>query len=143
MRLSRVGQILGGQKVLHRNISTRLDLVTLASDGISKAALMRLADYLGLSIGQIAVLLPITERTIQRYSSRKPFSRVVSEHILQIAEVAARGVEVFADRKNFLSWLDSPNPALAGNTPRSLLASRFGTELILDELGKIEHGVFS
>lgn len=143
MGLSRIGQILGGPAVLHRRISTRMDLVALGSEGVSKGALMRLAEYLGLSVSQMAALLPVTERTIQRYSSRKHFNRMVSEQILQIAEVAARGVEVFSEKENFIAWLHSPNPALAHNTPGSLLASRFGTELVLDELGRIEHGVFA
>jgi len=141
MRLSRVGQILGGPKVLRRKIATRMDLVTLGNDGVSKAALLQLADFLGLSIGQIATLLPVTERTIQRYPWNRNFSRVVSEQIIQIAEVAARGSEVFSDKDGFLAWLDLPNPALAGATPRSLLASRFGSQLVLDELGRIEHGI--
>ena len=141
MKLSRVEQILGGQKVLRHKLSTRLDMVTLGHFGVSKLALLRLADYLGLTLGDMATLLPVTERTIQRYTSGKHFSRVVSEHILQIAEVAARGTEVFGDREQFLLWLNHQNPALAHSTPRSLLASRFGAELILDELGRMEHGV--
>ena len=143
MRLSQLVQILGGQKVLRREIATRLDLVALGHKGIPKAALLQLTEFLGLSVAQIAALLPVTERTIQRYPMNKNFSRVVSEQIIQLAEVAARGVEVFADRESFLAWLDAPNPALQGHTPRSLLASRFGSELVLDELGRIEHGVFA
>jgi len=143
MRLFRVGQILGGQKVLRRNLTTRMDLVALGNVGVPKAALLQLAEFLGLTVGQMAALLPVAERTIQRYPRSKNFNRAISEQIIQIAEVAARGVEVFSDRQSFLAWLGSPNPALAGATPRSLLASRFGSELVLDELGRIEHGVFA
>ena len=143
MLLSRVVRILGGRKVLRRSISTRLDMVALGSHGISKLALLRLADYLGLSVSEMACLLPVTERSIQRYAPSKHFNRMVSEHILQIAEVAARGTEVFGDRELFLSWLNHQSPALAHCTPHSLLASRFGAELVLDELGRMEHGVVS
>ncbi|MFX0194763.1 MAG: antitoxin Xre/MbcA/ParS toxin-binding domain-containing protein, partial [Candidatus Hodarchaeota archaeon] len=43
----------------------------------------------------------------------------------------------------FLAWMDHPNRALADKTPLSLLNSRFGAEMLLDELGRIEHGVFA
>jgi putative toxin-antitoxin system antitoxin component (TIGR02293 family) len=120
-----------------------MDLIQLSSKGITKDALLRLASYLCMSIRQMAELLPVTERTIHRYKRKQRFNRVVSEQFLQIAEVAARGGEVFGDRGKFLSWIRSPSPALGNCTPASLLRSRFGTEVVLDELGRIEHGVIS
>jgi putative toxin-antitoxin system antitoxin component (TIGR02293 family) len=143
MQVSEVLKILGGRNVLRGDIASRMDLIRLSSKGITKDALLRLANYLSMSIRQVAELLPVTERTIQRYKRKQRFNRVVSEQVLQIVEVAARGGEVFADRDKFLSWMRSPNPALGNRTPASLLGSRFGTEVVLDELGRIEHGVIS
>jgi putative toxin-antitoxin system antitoxin component (TIGR02293 family) len=141
MQLSSIGRILGGKKTLSAEVRDRMDLVDLSRKGISKAALLKLADYLDLSIGEIAALLPVGERTIQRYTRRQRFKSNVSEHILQIAEVAARGEEVFGERDRFLAWLSLPSAALGNREPGSLLSSRFGAELVLDELGRIEHGV--
>jgi len=42
-----------------------------------------------------------------------------------------------------LDWLKSPNAALAGTTPLSLLDTDIGAESVLDTLGRIEHGVFA
>ncbi len=143
MKLAEVIEILGGQQVLRQNIHHRMDLLELSDRGVTKDALVHLARFLSCTMSQMAELLPVTERTIQRYSPETHFNRVVSEHILQIAEVAAKGVEVFTDRETFLAWLRHPNPALAKQTPMSLLRSRFGADMVLDELGRIEHGVFS
>ena len=143
MELSGVADVLGGEKVLRKKIQSRMDLIELSNKGLTKNALRHLAKFLSFTMSQMAALLPVTERTIQRYAPRKPFNRVVSEQILQIAEVAARGAEVFEDRDKFLAWMDHPNRALADKTPLSLLNSRFGSEMLLDELGRIEHGVFS
>jgi len=143
MQRSEISGILGGKNVFRGDIASRMDLIQLSSKGITKDALLRLANYLSMSIGQMADLLPVTERTIQRYKRKQRFNRVVSEQVLQIAEVAARGGEVFGDRGKFLSWMRSPSPALGNRTPASLLRSRFGTEVVLDELGRIEHGVIS
>jgi len=143
MQLSEISGILGGKNVLRGNIASRMDLIELSSKGVTKDALLRLASSLSMSIGEMANLLPVTERTIQRYKRKQRFNRVVSEQVLQIAEVTVRGVKVFGDREKFLSWMKSPSPALGNRTPASLLGSRFGTEMVLDELGRIEHGVIS
>lgn len=143
MEFSNVTKVLGGEKILRKTIQSRMDLIELSNRGVTKEALAHLANYLSFTMRQMAELLPITERTIQRYTPQKTFNRVVSEQILQIAEVTAKGVEVFEDKRKFLSWMNYPNKALANKTPMSLLSSRFGTEMVLDELGRIEYGVFS
>lgn len=65
------------------------------------------------------------------------------EHIEQIVEVIARGLEVFEDKDRFIGWLKHPSMALGGKTPLSMFYSRLGAELLLDELGRIEAGVYS
>jgi len=139
MQPVRLASIIGGKHATR----SRLEMIELSDKGVTKDALLRLATYLNLSLSQIAKLLPITERTIQRYSPKQRFNRVVSEQVLQIAEVAARGAEVFGDREKLLSWMNTPSTALGNRAPASLLGSRFGTEMVLDELGRVEHGIIS
>jgi putative toxin-antitoxin system antitoxin component (TIGR02293 family) len=143
MELSGITAILGGEEVLQKKIQSQMDLIELSHKGIPKDALVNLAKYLSFTIRQMAQLLPVTERTLQRYTSQKHFNPVVSEQILHIAEVAAKGTEVFGAKDQFLSWMNHPNKALANKTPISLLSSRFGLEMVLDELGRMEYGVFS
>lgn len=143
MELSNIARILGGERVLHKRIQSRLDLIELSKKGVTKVALSHLAKYLSFSMAQMAELLPVTERTIQRYAPNKHFAPVVSEQILQIAEVAAKGAEVFGEKDKFLSWMNHPNTGLGNEAPMSLLSSRFGSNMVMDELGRIEHGVFS
>jgi putative toxin-antitoxin system antitoxin component (TIGR02293 family) len=50
---------------------------------------------------------------------------------------------VFGDKDRFLAWANQPSKALAGKKPLELLGSRFGIDLVLDELGRMEHGVVS
>lgn len=143
MRVSGITKVLGGEKVLRKRIRNRMDMIELSKRGISKNALAHLANFLSFTLSQMADLLPVSERTIQRYSSEDKFNSIVSEQILQIAEVAAKGKEVFEDKNKFLSWMNHPSKPLDNRTPASLLSSRFGVEMVLDELGRIEHGVFS
>ncbi len=143
LELSEASKILGGKRVLRKEIHTYFDAIELGNRGVPKSALTNLADFLRLSSSQMAELLSVSERTIQRYDATTRFNRVISEQILHIAEVAAKGVEVFEDKDRFLSWLNQANIALANEVPINLLKSRFGADMILQELGRMEHGVFS
>lgn len=143
MKLTNIEKILGGQKVLTKSIHNKIDLIELSNIGVTKKALLHLTDYLNIPIGKATEFFPITARTIQRYAPDEHFNRTVSEQILQIAELAARGSEVFGDRKKFLQWMNMPIKAFANRTPFSLIGSKFGVEMVLDELGRIEYGVFS
>jgi putative toxin-antitoxin system antitoxin component (TIGR02293 family) len=120
-----------------------MDLVKLSKKGVSRGALNHLIKHSSLTLQQMAALLPVTVRTIQRYSTEDRFSPAVSEQIISIAQIMARGEEVFGDCIQFKAWLNRKSPALSNKKPFDLLSSRFGGNLIIDELGRIEHGVIS
>ncbi len=143
MQVAQVGKILGGEKILGKKLESKMDLIELGSVGITKNAVSHLANYLSFSWKQVAELLPVTERTLQRYSSNQHFNPAVSEQVLHIAEVLAKGADVFQEKRKFLLWLNTPHKVFSGNTPFTMLGSRFGTELVLEELGRIEFGVYS
>lgn len=143
MQLAQVEQILGGQKILGQKLESKMDLVELGRIGVTKNAVSHLADYLSLSWKQMADLLPVTDRTLNRYTPNQHFNSAVSEQVIHIAEVLARGNEVFQEKKKLLLWLNTPHKVFSGKTPFALLNSRFGTELVLEELGRIEFGVYS
>ncbi len=87
--------------------------------------------------------MPVTERTLQRYTLRQHFNLTISEQVLHIAEVLAKGTDVFQDKNKFILWLNTPHKVFSHKTPFAMLGSRFGTELVLEELGRIEFGVYS
>ena len=143
MQLAQVEKILGGEKILGKKLESKMDLVELGSIGVTKNAVSHLANYLSLSWKQVADLLPVTERTLQRYTSHQHFNPAVSEQVLHIAKVLAKGTEVFQEKRKLLLWLNTPHKVFSGNTPFAMLGSRFGAELVLEELGRIEFGVYS
>lgn len=143
MSLSMITNMLGGKNVLGQDVQTQMDLVNLSRTGVPKESLILFSKYLEMSVREMSEILPVTERTLQRYSHRKHLSNSVSESMLHIAEVVARGVEVFENKDKFLSWLLLPSIPLGGNSPRSLMKTRFGIEMVLDELTRIEHGIVS
>ncbi len=68
MKLYKLIKVLGGKKVLQMSIQNQMALITLSNKGVTKDAFLHLAKYLFFSMYQIALLLPVTERTIQRYT---------------------------------------------------------------------------
>ncbi|RJQ60355.1 MAG: DUF2384 domain-containing protein [Desulfobacteraceae bacterium] len=143
MELSNISNILGEKETPREGSLSPLDLMEMSNRGVTKESLIRLTKHLGFSLRQMAEVLSVTDRTIQRYGRKHRFNRTVSEQILQITEVAVRGEEIFGNKERFLSWIKSPCPALGNRTPASLLGSRFGSAMVLDELGRIEHGIVS
>src|SRR5665648_1255459 len=141
MNYVQVEEILGGEEVLGRKIKSINDFIELGRHGIKKSAVRHLAASMSLTWRDMATLLPITERTLQRYQAQKLLNRTVSEQALQLAEVVAMGIDVFEDRDNFLAWLSMPSAALGDQGPIEFLSSRFGIELVIDELGRIAHGI--
>jgi len=121
----------------------RLELIKLVRKGISKKSILKLSELLSLSVKDFAKLLPVTERTIQRYHANKRFKRDISEHIILIAEVVVKGLDVFPNQERLKKWLTAPNKSFDNTKPIELLDTSFGAQLVIDELGRIEYGVYS
>jgi putative toxin-antitoxin system antitoxin component (TIGR02293 family) len=67
----------------------------------------------------------------------------VSERLIDLARLFHRGMEVFDEKEKFLLWLNRPNKSLDNQLPIELIETNMGMDLVMDELLKIEHGVFS
>ena len=131
------------QKVFHKEVTSEMDVIEMSRQGVTKAALMSFGNCFGFTPDRLAYMLPITLRTIQRYKSFQRFSPVISEHIIKLVCLVVRGTEVFESRENFLRWFTTPNTALGGKIPNDLVSLQTGTQLVMDELTRIDHGVFA
>lgn len=96
------------------------------------------------TIADFALFTHVSEKTIQRRLQNKAnFTSAETEKILQIYQISSRGEEVFGHKHKFKEWLNRENYALGGEKPRNLLENAFGIQLVMDELGRIEHGIFA
>lgn len=89
--------------------------------------------------------LNLSAKTLQRYRQyNRRFKPIHSEKIIELAEVTTRGMEVFENNGEQLNtWLTTPNFALGNRKPVDFLDNSYGKELVLNELGRIEHGIFA
>ena len=138
-----IKDFLGGEGLVKEPINNQYDLIKLTRQGLSKKQLLFLAKKLSLSLNEISKILPLSIRTLQRYRKDHILNPDVSDQIILIAELYSIGLNVFGELEKFSKWLRNPNTALSNHCPIDLIDTSFGIELIKDELGRIQHGVFS
>ncbi|GAA0523111.1 type II RES/Xre toxin-antitoxin system antitoxin [Chitinophaga japonensis] len=119
------------------------DFIQLSREGVIKKALMNLSQQLSFSLSEVARILHISERTLQRYADDEKLSADTSERAILLSQLYQHGTQVFGDLENFKEWMRTPLPAFNYQPPISLLDTTFGFQLIQDELGKIAHGIFA
>lgn len=119
------------------------DLIPLIRKGLVKKNLDKLMDSTGLDLSAMASILHVSSRTLRRYKDDSILNPDISERLLEVARIYARGQEVFGDLDSFKSWVREPVPALGYKKPLEFLDTSIGIRLLQDELGRIEHGVFS
>lgn len=91
-----------------------------------------------------ADLMQISPKTLYRYekADNHRFKPLHSEKIIELAEVSQLGKEVFDTLPQFYSWLTTPSLALGNMKPIELLKDSYGKEMVVNELNRIEYGIF-
>ena len=141
-RYAQLTAILGGKSVIKHKISSEMDLIKVTREGLPKRTVSALAKKLNISMERLSDLLHISHRTLQRKAPADHLSVHVSEQILAIAEVIRRGLEVIGDDERLVLWLHSDLRSLEFKKPIDLMDTSIGTQMLLDILGRIEHGVY-
>jgi putative toxin-antitoxin system antitoxin component (TIGR02293 family) len=138
-----VASLLGGPGAARRKASATSDWIEIVRQGLPANAIDALARAAQLTQAELSETLAIPERTLIRRKKEGTLSTEESAKLLRVARVLHRAIEVFEDHAAALDWLKSPNTALGGVTPLSLLDTDLGGEAVFDTLGRIEHGVFA
>lgn len=120
-----------------------LDWVQLVRAQLPAAVIDSVTAATGISQAELVRSLGLVERTIVRRKKEGDLlAQDETEKLVRFAQVTERACHVFERDPTGLAWLRSPNPSLDGNRPLDLLDTDVGAGLVLDTLGRIEHGVF-
>ncbi len=111
---------------------------SLSAQAISKTYIKKVLKLSGLSVAELIFLIPIS---IDTYKRKSVFNPSVTEKILEIEEVYRKGIDAFGS--SFHQWMGADNIALGGVKPKALLSNSFGIRLLIDEIGRLEHGVLA
>ena len=125
------------------NFVTEFDSVRLARKGFPKSVLLSLAKKISLNIQELANILHISERTLQRYDDNAIIKTEYAEKAVELARLYTRGEEVFGSMDKFKIWVKTPGYVFKGEAPVTILDTSAGFDMVFRELGRIEHGIFA
>lgn len=115
--------------------------VEIVERGLPYNAVERLIKTLDLTIEEFCRIIPVSRRTLARFRDRQ-LDAHLSDHIMMVGKVYERAVEVMESPENALIWFKTPNYAFRFKRPLDYLSSFAGAQEVLDELGRLQHGVF-
>ena len=119
-----------------------MSLIERSKNGVTKAEVKVLQHKTQLTNEQLAHIVHLTPRALQKYELTDALKPSVSERAIALALLYARGFDVMGEER-FLRWMSREHVALGRRKPIDLLDTHFGMTLIGDELGRIEHGVLA
>lgn len=133
---------MAGSK-LFSGVHDKSDFIPVIREGLPKQALDSFQDNTGLSLQEVADILRTSDRTLRRYTAVQKLSPDQTERLIEVAGVYSRGAEVFGSLDTFKEWMDRPILAFGHHKPKDYLDTSIGIELILNELGRIEQGIYA
>ncbi len=119
---------------------TKLQIIYAARTGVTRLQLKNFSMRVALPITKLSEIVPASYSTLAK---KNIYDKEVSERLFEIAEVYAKGFEVFGNEKKFARWLNKKSIALGNQTPFSLLDTSYGVQLILNEIERIDYGIFA
>ncbi len=141
--IAHVSDLLGGRKVLGRQLHSRLDLIPLLREGLPCDALASVTGGLNISQEVASSALRLGLRSHAHCKGSHRLDAQESERVVRLAEVGAHAMTTLGTADKAKQWLTTNNRALGGVTPLSLLDTDVGTRAVEDVLFRIEHGVHS
>ena len=124
-------------------LSDRMLIISVIKAGVPYSLFNLIKDVTPFSEGDWAAVLGISTKSLLRHKqASKQFKPLQSEKIIEMAEVTNVGTEVFGDMEKFKLWLNTPSIALGNMKPIEMIKDSYGKEMVIDELIRIEHGIF-
>ncbi len=137
--LNFISNLLG----LAPSLQTDIQFIEASRKGIKKSALDKLTSKLGITQEKMCKLLHMSTRTYQRLKADEALDVFTSEQAIEMAQVLEKAQAVFDSDITVKQWLQTPSLALGGVAPLDFLDTRFGSKMVLNTLGRIEHGVYA
>jgi putative toxin-antitoxin system antitoxin component (TIGR02293 family) len=139
-----------GCKLLNKKITydeflkNRMLIVHAIREGIPYELFNLIKEITPFNEEDWASFLGISTKSLQRNKIKEDFifKPLQSEKILELAEVTSLGNTVFDTETQFYMWLKTPSFALGNLEPIELLRDSYGKEMVVNELNKIDQGIF-
>ena len=138
-------EYLGGKKNLSAKVflETEQDYIKLIRKGVSRKSIDHLMETTSIPAVEMAELLETTPRKLAAIKPNTLMEKSQSEKAVNIARLYALGEEVFESKLEFQKWMNGRVPSFGNKKPKEFLDTASGIQLLMDELNRIQHGVYS
>jgi len=159
--------LLGGERVLGASVKSNLDFARAIRRGLPAETAVQLAELI-LDLEPLrgdlgpwgngpaaavkeSLLLGFVREALHRRKlgsgeEHPPPARLTPEQsdaVVRTARAMAKAIDVLGDRKKAAHWLTTPNRALGGEIPITLLDTSAGAHEVEAVLDRVEYGVYS
>jgi putative toxin-antitoxin system antitoxin component (TIGR02293 family) len=141
MEASRIGEVLGGRRVLGVSVTSLLELNDAVERGLPKATLRNVARHVFAdSVEQRAMMHRIVpEATYKR--RRERLSSAESERTERLARVVAMAEDVWGNREQARRFLTTPHAEIANRTPIDAALTELGARQAEEVMSRILYGL--
>ena len=124
----------------HIAVSGAVGRISAIKAGLPYQSLSNLSEELGVSVTELAQVIQVAPRTLQRRKQEGAFAPDESDRLFRIMRLLERAQEVIGPEGP--AWLTSPKRFLGGATPLAFADTEVGAWEVFQALGRLEHGVF-
>jgi len=131
---------VGGETVVHKKVSSGLDIVRLVRQGLPVSVVDELMKTFGLALEEVDRII-IPRKTLSHRRKLHTLTSQQSERVLRVARILSLAVDTFGSKSKAMTWLRRPTRPLDGEEPLFLLDTEEGAQLVERLLGQIGHGI--
>jgi len=104
----------------------------------------KVADMVPFTQAEWASVLHLSERTLQRYAKNNgSFEGIYTDRILQLQELVETGLATFSSADAFYQWLKKDKHVMGHVLNFTSLSTMRGIQETLNQLVRIQHGVYA
>ncbi len=117
--------------------------IFIPQTGFSFNKFMNIANKIPFTQKEWAAILHLSERTLLRYSQNNTaFEGIYTDRIVHIAQLVDAGLATFSSADAFYNWLKREKVVFDQPLNFSSLLSTQGIQLLIEEVGRIQTGVY-
>lgn len=136
---------LGGKQnlTIKTPLETEKDYIHLIRKGVRKSSLDCLMEAADISLKDMADIMQVTGKELASKKPNELLEKDQAEKAVNIARLYALGEESFGSADEFQKWMNSRIKSLGNQRPKDFLDTSSGISLLMDEIIRIQHGVYS
>ena len=141
LEVRRIGEILGGRRLLGRSVTSLLELNEAVERGLPKATLRSVAQHVFADAAEQRAMMHrvVPEATFKR--RRERLTSAESERTERMARVVAIAEEVWEDREQARRFLTTPHAEIGGRTPIDAALTELGARQAEEVMARILYGL--